>query len=73
MRFKSIHGAFQAGTKGEVVGTDDEPVVWPLINIKAAPNLMEEVEELGEDGATFVHKAENHRNAGNPRKELSQN
>jgi hypothetical protein len=25
----------------------------------------EEVEELGEDGATFVHKVENRRNAGN--------
>ncbi len=26
----------------------------------------EEVEELGEDGATFVHRVENRRNAGNP-------
>jgi hypothetical protein len=24
----------------------------------------QEVEELGEDGATFVHRVENHRNAG---------
>jgi len=33
----------------------------------------QEVEELGEDGATFVHKVENRRNAGSHLKESSQN
>ncbi len=32
--------------------------------------LGEKVEELGEDGATFVHRVENRRNAGNPPREI---
>jgi hypothetical protein len=36
--------------------------------------LGQEVEELGEDGATFVHKVENRKNAGGATlKESSQN
>jgi hypothetical protein len=35
--------------------------------------LGQEVEELGEDGATFVHKVENRRNAGATLKESLQN
>ena len=35
--------------------------------------FREEVEELGEDGATFVHKVENRKNAGATLKESSQN